>query len=406
MPVVLNSNNPGIPANAELLKIDNKPITDVFDYQFYNDCSKPRRFLISIKKKKKTIYLNPGEDIRLILEEPRYKGCENDCDYCFIKGLPRGLRRELYFKDDDYRLSFLFGNFLSLTNLTDKDIKRIKQLKLSPLYISVHSTDPDLRARLFKNERARLIIEQLKKLAEGNIQTHCQIVIIPDLTDGENLIRTISDLARLYPGVCSIGIVPVGRTKFLARISSINKKIALKIVKEVIQMHKNFKKRFKKNFVYLADEFFIRSGLSIPERDYYDDYCQYENGIGMVRQLIDEIDSLSHTNKISGRFLFVTGKLAFPYIEYLKEKLISKRADIDVISIENRFFGNSVTVSGLLAGNDIYKAVKDLKKKYDRVILPPNCINDKGRFLDDYRLNKIKYFISPYSIRELLLWLQ
>lgn len=406
MPIVIDSNDSRFPARSRILKINNHFINDIFDYQFYNDCSKPRRFLISIKDRQKTIFINPGEDVRLVLEDPGYKKCENNCDYCFIKGLPKGLRKELYFNDDDYRLSFLFGNFLSLTNLKDNDIKRIKELRLSPLYVSVHSTDPDLRTQLFKNKRAGLIMEQLKALCEGNIKVHCQIVVIPGITDGNNIIRTVNELARLYPNISSVGIVPVGKTKFFSSIPAVDKRLGLKIIDQAMKMHKKFKTRLKKGFVYLADEFFITSGTAIPEKEYYDDFCQYENGIGMVRQLLDEIKSLRPRNSIAGRFLFITGKLSYPYIEYLKEKLSSKRLNIDVVPVPNRFFGDSVTVSGLLTGNDIDVTIKKLHKRYDRIVLPPNCVNDNGRFLDDYKFEKLEYLVSPYSIKELLLWLQ
>ncbi len=406
MPRVLNSNDPRIPENAELISINNHEIFDIFDYYFYNDYSIRRRFLLKINKRRKVVRLNPGEKTHLVLEEPRYKICDNDCDYCFIKGLPGGLRKEVYFKDDDYRLSFLFGNFLSLTNLTDHEIERIKQLRLSPLYVSIHTSNPELRARLYKNERARLIMQQLKKLAEANIQVHCQIVVIPGLTDGENVKNTVNNLAELYPNVCSVGIVPVGRTKFLPRIPGLNKKQCLKIVKDMLQKHRFFRKKFNKGFVYLSDEFFIRSGLTIPERLYYDDFCQYENGIGMVRQMIDEIDSIKPKNRVGQKLLFVTAELAYPYVDYLKEKIASRKGNIDILKIKNRFFGNTVTVSGLLVGRDIHNAVIPLKKKYDLIVLPPNCVNDDGKFLDNYEISGINYFVSPYSIKELVLWLQ
>ncbi|MEO0094918.1 MAG: DUF512 domain-containing protein [candidate division WOR-3 bacterium] len=403
---VLNSTDSRIPIYARLLTIDKIPINDIFDYYFYNDPAKKRNLVFAINGSKKVISLNPGEDINIILEEPRYKKCENDCDYCFIKGLPAGLRKELYFRDDDYRLSFLFGNFLSLTNLTNEDIARIIKLRLSPLYVSVHTTNPILRSRLFKNKRAQLIIKQLKKLIEGNIKIHCQVVVIPGLTDGINIEKTVNDLFGLFPGVSSVGIVPVGKTKFLKKCSGVNKKLALKIVKDTNLMHLNFRKKVNRGFVYIADEFFIKAGIPIPERDYYDEFYQYENGIGMIRHLLDEVDSIQCPNKISGKFLFVTGELAYPYINYLKEKLASKKLIIDVLPVKNRFFGDMVTVSGLLTGNDIYNALRSTGKKYDRIILPPNCVNDNGKFLDDFDLNGINYIVSPYSIKELLLWLQ
>lgn len=400
------SNSPKIPEGAHLLKIDDHQITDLFDYHFYNDPAKKRRFTFSINGKKIIIHLKPGDDIKLTFEEPEYKSCENDCDYCFVRGLPEGLRKKLYFRDDDYRLSFLFGNFLSLTNITDIDIGRIIKLRLSPLYVSVHSTDSHLRARLFRNKKAQLILEQLKKLVEGNIQIHCQVVVIPGLTDGRNIENTVNDLSKLFPGVSSVGIVPVGRTKFLKNISGITKGSALKIVKSVYNMHKDFRKRFKKGFVYLADEFFIRSGIPIPERDYYDDFPQYENGIGMIRQLLNEIKEIKKRDRIYGRFLFVTGKLAYPYINYLKTKLNGKKLNIDVLCVKNKFFGESVTVSGLLVGKDIYEGTRSIQNRYDRIILPPNCVNTDGKFLDDFEINDSRFIVSPYSIKELFLWLQ
>ncbi len=403
---VLNSSDSRIPIYARLLTIDKNPINDIIDYYFYSDPTKKRNFVFAINGRKKAISLRPGEEIHLIIEEPRYKKCENDCDYCFIKGLPVGLRKELYFRDDDYRLSFLFGNFLSFTNLTNEDIERIISLRLSPLYVSVHTTNPSLRARLFKNKKAQFIIEQLKRLIDGNIQIHCQVVVIPGLTDGINIEKTVNDLFRLFPGVSSVGIVPVGRTKFLKKLPGISKRLALKIVRDTHLMHLNFKKKIARGFVYIADEFFIKAGVPIPGREYYDEFYQYENGIGMIRQLLDEIRTIKYQNKISGKFLFVTGELAYPYIRYLKAKLSNKNFHIDVLPVKNRFFGNTVTVSGLLTGNDIYNALRLIKKKYDRVILPPSCVNDNGKFLDNFELDGINYFVSPYSIKELLLWLQ
>uniref|UniRef100_A0A7C6AF34 DUF512 domain-containing protein n=1 Tax=candidate division WOR-3 bacterium TaxID=2052148 RepID=A0A7C6AF34_UNCW3 len=403
---VVNSNHPEIPKDAQLLMIDKNPINDIFDYHFYNDPTKRRKFLFTINKKKKVIPLNRGEDIQLILEEPQYKKCENDCDYCFVKGLPEGLRKELYFRDDDYRLSFLFGNFLSLTNLTDDDIARIKKLRFSPLYVSVHTTNLSLRSRLFKNKNARLVIDQLKKLIEGDIKIHCQVVVIPKITDGINIEKTVNDLFRLYPGVSSVGIVPVGRTRFLKKLPGINKRLAQQIVRDTNLMHINFRKKLKRGFVYIADEFFIRAGYPIPEKIYYDEFYQYENGIGMIRQLLDEIDSMKYPKNISGKFLFVTGKLAYPYVNYLKNRLADKKFQIDVLPVKNRFFGDTVTVSGLLTGKDIYNALRLMKKNYDRIVFPPNCVNDNGKFLDDFELDGVNYIVAPYSIKELLLWLQ
>ncbi|MEO0161018.1 MAG: DUF512 domain-containing protein [candidate division WOR-3 bacterium] len=403
---VLYASDPRIGKGALLLKINRNAIYDIFDYYFHNDNSKIRKLLFLKNGVKKSIYLKPGEELSCIFEEPKYQSCNNDCNYCFVKGLPKGLRPELYFRDDDYRLSFLFGNFISLTNLKDADISRIKRLKLSPLYVSVHTTDPALRARLFKNQKARQVLEQLKKLVEGNIQIHCQIVVIPGLTDGINLSKTVQDLSELYPGVNSVGIVPVGRTKFLRHLPMVNKKIARIIIYEMNRMQQDLRKRFNRGFVYLADEFFIQAGLAIPERSYYDDFPQYENGIGMVRELLDEIAALPNPGRLHGKFLLITGELAYPYIKRLKFRLNNKKLKLDVLPIKNKFFGDTITVSGLLVGQDIQEAINEVGRRYDRIILPPNCVNDKGKFLDDFELKSKQIIIAPYSIKELLLWLQ
>ena len=227
---IIHSDDARIPNSARLLSINNHKIDDFLEYQFYNDITNTRKILIENKGVKKEVVFEPDEKIAIELEEPVYRQCENNCDFCFINGLPKGLRKKLYFKDDDYRLSFLLGNFLSLTNISKHDIQRIGRLKLSPLYVSVHTTDAELRRRLFKNDKAGLIMQYLSSLIDNNIKIHCQIVVIPHITDGANLIKTITDLSTLYPGVSSIGVVPVGRTKYANNIPMVSEKLAQKTI--------------------------------------------------------------------------------------------------------------------------------------------------------------------------------
>jgi len=408
MPKVISSLDNRIPIGSQLLKINNHHIEDFLDYQFYNDSSKTRQILLQIDGIIKSIALKSQEKIDIKLEEPRYRHCENDCYFCFIKGLPKDLRKELYFRDDDYRLSFLFGNFLSLTNLHDHHIRRIARLRLSPLYISVHTTNRTLRQRIFKNKKAGMIMDQLSTLVELNIKLHCQIVLIPGINDGKELIETIYDLAKLYPGVESIGIVPVGKTRYLKGIASVSRNLARETIKAVTKIHLEFRKKYNKGIVYLADEFYIKAGLSIPKSSYYDDFPQYENGIGMTRQFIDEISSIRGIKKLKkGRFLMLTGELAFSFVDLLKGHLSnSKIIEIDVVVVKNFLFGNYVTVSGLIGGNDFQRVINSIDKKYDRIILPPNCVNDAGRFIDNVELDDKRIIVAPYRIKEFLKCLQ
>jgi putative radical SAM enzyme (TIGR03279 family) len=404
---VITSQDSRIPENATLMTIDNQEIEDVLEFRFYNDVTRLRKILIDTGRGKKYIIFKPHEQLMIDVEEPRYRTCENNCHFCFVNGLPKGLRKELYFRDDDYRLSFLFGNFLSLTNLSTADISRIARLKLSPLYVSVHTTDSRMRAQLFQNEKAGLIMNQLSSLIDNNIRLHCQIVVIPGVTDGACLIKTITDLSELYPGVCSIGVVPVGKTKYLKGVSLISMTLVKEIVDSVENLRNTFKKKFKKGIVYCADEFYIKADYPIPNTRYYEDFPQYGNGIGMARMFIDEMKSLNKIKKVKGEILILTGKLASPFLAMLKAKLTQLKGNsIDVLEVENQFFGNSVTVSGLISADDFAKTIRSLKKQYARIVLPPNCVNDSGKFIDDRLLNDEKVIISPNSIKELLTCLQ
>jgi len=398
---IITSKDPRIPNRAQLLSINNQPVEDFLEFNFYDDVAKTRKISVESNGIRKEIIFKPDKKILIEFEAPKYRQCENNCDFCFVNGLPKGLRRELYFRDDDYRLSFLFGNFLSLTNINKKDISRIGRLRLSPLYISVHTTDPVLRKKVFKNEKAALIMKQLQALIDQNVNLHCQVVVMPHITDGKNLIRTIRDLSNLYPGVSSIGIVPVGRTRYLKDIALVPKIMAEEIILIVENLHKDFRKKYKRGMVYLADEFFIKTGYAIPETSYYDDFPQYENGVGMARVFIDEVRSLSRIRKVKGKNVILTGKLALPFLNMLKTKL-----NIDIVAVDNYFFGNSVTVSGLIGANDIARTIRNLGEKYDHLILPPNCVNDQGKFIDNKIISDRRIIVSPVSIKGLIKCLQ
>jgi len=402
---VIGSKDKRIPIDSILTTINDQRVDDLLEFQFYNDTSKPRQILIKLNGKIRRLVYKPHQPVAISLQPPRYRQCTNHCDFCFINGLPKHLRKELYFRDDDYRLSFLFGNFLSLTNITESDIKRIGRLRLSPLYVSVHTTNPKLRTKLFKNEKAGLILQSLRALADNDIRIHCQIVVIPGITDGKNLIRTIEELGQLYPAVASIGIVPVGKTKHIKRIPGVSKRIAESTILIGRRFHSRFRKKYQCGIVYLADEFFIKIGYPIPDRHYYGDFPQYENGIGMVRTLLDEIKRLKKIKKSKGKNLLLTSVSAFPYMKTLSEKL-APNILIDIKTVENDFFGKTVTVSGLITAHDIQQKINKIADHYDRIILPPNCVNDYNRFLDDGEIADERVLIAPHSIKELLTCLQ
>lgn len=402
---ITSSREKKIPAGARLAMIDDRPIDDFLEFEFYNDTGKSRSVLIEYNGTARRVVYDAGQKIAITLEPPDYCQCENDCHFCFINGLPGSLRQELYFRDDDYRLSFLFGNFLSLTNVGPAEISRIGRLRLSPLYVSVHTTDPVLRARLFKNRDAALINERLKALADENIRMHCQIVVMPGMTDGQSLTRTIDDLGRLHPAVASIGVVPVGRTRYAPLVRLVSRAQSRSIIRTVQALHEGFRRKTGRGLVYLADEFFVKAGLPMPERAYYDDLPQYENGIGMVRIFLEETEHIKKARKKKGKYLMLTGASAYPFLQHLKARF-EPEIEIDIESVANRFFGRTVTVSGLLCGQDLNRAIARRGRSYDRVILPPNSVNDDGQFLDGCKISDGHAIIAPATMRELIKCLQ
>lgn len=409
MVTVERSQDARIPEQSQLVSINDHSIDDFLEFEFYNDRARPRQVIVALHGRTQRIAFRPEENIPVTLQAPEYRTCSNNCAFCFINGLPVGLRNSLYVRDDDYRLSFVFGNFLSLTNITNEDIARIARLRLTPLYVSIHTTDSELRIAMFKNERAGLIMEQLRSLIRHKITLHCQIVVIPGLNDHGHLSNSITDLGALYPGVDSIGIIPVGRTRHAPAYRLATTAQAVEIVNLVAARQREFRTLHGRGIVYAADEFFIKSGFDIPPSPYYDGMPQIENGIGMVRSFLDEISELRSRRTIKGRVLLVTSQYATPYVAMLRERLIRNRMiaveNIDICTIENVFFGPTVTVSGLLGAGDIDRSVRPHAHLYDRIVLPPNCTNDDDEFIDSGRVAG-DIFVAPRSVKELVQWLQ
>lgn len=386
-----------------LLKIDGKEIRDYIDYQYGIAAD---FFVLTVEKADGEIWeieieKDADESIGLVFDDiifDQLKLCKNNCLFCFVRQQPGGLRKSLLLKDDDYRFSFLQGSFITLTNLKEEDFKRIVDYNLSPLYISVHTTNPALRVEMMKNPQAGRIMEQLKYLAERGISYHTQLVLCPGYNDGTELDRSIKDLISLYPNVLSIGVVPVGLTEhrfnlpFLEKYTNSSAKESLAQVKE---WQKKIKDLYGKNILYAADEFYFLANDSIPPVEEYHDFCQLENGIGLTRLLWEEFASLSLPESIPVKTVgLITGilgnKALAPIVNRLQE---IPGLDIYTIPVENEFFGSSVTVTGLLTGQDIINKIKQLSNKPEYIIIPDIVLNPVGLFLDNLTvLDLIKEF--------------
>ena len=402
----------GVLPGDELQKINSRPIRDIIDFCFYSAddnlrlCFRRRGGLKTFRIGKRT------RDLGLTFYPDRIKGCGSRCIFCFVDQLPRGLRKSLYFKDEDFRLSFLKGNFITLTNTSGKDINRIITQRLSPLYISVHTVKEELRKKMLDNPKTPQILPLIRKLTDGRIELHTQIVLCPGINDGEYLEESIEALSNFYPYVRSIAIVPVGLTKFrkgLFTVKAVNKAVALKTIRSVRKYQSDFQKKYRCNLVYLADEFFLLAGLDIPHAKYYDEFWQIENGVGLLRKFLDDFKKdkgkLPLTLKRKLHLTLITGSLAYSYIKKVADKLNQiKNLKVSAVAVENRFLGKSVTVSGLLAGKDIISSLKQRKDSGQAVILPPDCLNYQGRFLDDLRIMdmeksiKRKILLGSYNI--------
>ena len=317
------------------------------------------------------------------------KRCHNNCVFCFVYQHPKGVRRELLIKDDDYVFSFVHGNFITLTNLSDADFQRILDERLSPLYVSVHATDPEVRVRLMKNPKSGLIMKQIDRLAEAAIEMHTQLVICPGINDGAILTKSIEELAARYPHVKTIAVVPVGLTKHRGRLPQLRtftREDAVAALAEVERLERDYLKRHKTRVVFAADEMYVLAGAAIPAAKAYEGFPQLENGIGMLRSTMDRwmkgVDDILPRNGARERVAVVTGTSAASMLERLIQERPPAGVDASLCVVTNEYFGDTVTVSGLLVGEDIERALR-AHGPVDRVLLPPNCLKEREIFLDD-----------------------
>lgn len=398
----------GIEVNDVLLSINGTPIDDIIDYKFL---AGDEEILLEIEKPNGEVWeyeieKEYGENLGLEFEGgimDKAKSCSNKCMFCFIDQLPKGMRQTLYFKDDDSRLSFLQGNFVTLTNMKDEDIDRIIRYKISPINISVHTTNPELRVKMLKNRFAGAIMDRLKKLRDAEIEMHAQIVCIPNVNNGEELRKTVLDLYELHPYVKNVAVVPVGVTKFrdnLPHVDTFTKETSKNEILMIQDLQKRFIEETGAPFVRLSDEFYIVSGLDVPSEEFYSEYEQLEDGVGMIRYYREVVErSIEFLDSNSrGSFSMVTGELAYNEIKKSADLIMkhNPNIEIDVYKITNNFFGNTITVAGLLTGTDIIDQLKG-KIKTDYLIMPNNMFR-KGYelgpadmiMLDDLRIEDLE----------------
>lgn len=393
----------GLEPGDKILSINDCEIQDIFDYQFYIE----EEFLsILVRSRDGEEYIleiekGEEEDLGVAFKESlmdEYHSCSNKCVFCFIDQMPPGMRDTLYFKDDDSRLSFLQGNYITLTNMKMEDIDRVIRYHLAPINISVHTTNPELRCEMLHNRFAGDIMEKIGRFADAGIEMNSQIVLCKDINDKEELDRTLSDLSQFYPAMGSISVVPIGVTKYregLRQIETYDKESSKEVLKQIRGWQDRFKKEFGSCFVHASDEWFIMAEEEIPEADYYEGYGQLENGVGMIRLLIDEVeDALSEVDGDSRvrEVSIATAKLAYPTIVSLARKVEEKfpQIKIHVYCIINHFFGEKITVSGLLTGQDIIAQLEG-KTLGEALYLPVNVLKaDEDIFLDDITLDEMK----------------
>lgn len=389
----------GLKRGDIILSINGMKIRDAIDLLFYGN---EPLLKMKVKRNNRTIEIlierKEIRDLGIKVNAFPVKRCRNKCIFCFVNQLPKGLRKTLYIKDDDYRLSFLYGNFITLTNLSEEDRLRIKEQHLSPLYISVHHTDRKKRNILLGNPDAPDILREIKDLAQAKITMHCQIVLCPGYNDGEDLKKTIQDLSRLYPHVESIAVVPAGLTRYnKGPLRPVTKEDALKAIEIIETMDRRLKKRYGRHLVHAADELYIKAEIPIPEPKRYEGFPQFENGVGLISLFMENRKSLKRPSRIpQKRLITFTGESFYPFLQTFFEELKTEwNLSLELFMIKNKFFGETVTVTGLLTGRDIIEGIADKVGRGDCLLIPDVTTKDGGdEFLDGLTIKDISKALS------------
>lgn len=395
----------GIEPGDQILSVNKSKIKDVFDYRFLTT----EEYLeVEVLKASGEVWeieieKEEYEDLGIEFDDPMLddaKSCTNNCIFCFIDQLPKGMRDTLYFKDDDTRLSFMMGNYVTLTNMKEEEIDRIIKYRMSPINVSVHTTNPDLRVKMLKNRFAGNILERIKKLTDAGITVNCQIVLCRDVNDGEELDRTLSDLSCFFPGVYSISVVPVGITRHresLYDLRPYGKQASLEVIERIEKWQRDLLDKYNSRVVYIADEFYIMAEQDLPSFDDYEDFPQIENGVGLISMLQYEVSE--YLNSIKGNSVknqkrkvsIATGTSPVKYIRKLCDNLSKLfNIEINVYPIRNVFFGENVTVTGLLTGQDIIEQLKDKDLGEELLISSSMLRSGEEVLLDDLTISDLE----------------
>ncbi|QIZ70085.1 TIGR03279 family radical SAM protein [Oxynema aestuarii] len=396
----------GLEPGDAIVAIDRQPPRDLIDYQFL--CAEEFLELQILDAKGKTHYIeiekDYDEDLGLEFETALFDGliqCNNRCPFCFIDQKPPGMRNTLYLKDDDYRLSFLYGSYLTLTNITEKEWQRIEQMRLSPLYVSVHATEADIRTRLLKNPRAALILDQLQWFQERRLQIHAQVVVCPGINDGIHLDRTLQDLAKFgggeIPAVVSAAVVPVGLTRFRPpedELIPVSPEKAREVIEQVRRWQAQFRDRLGSTFAWLADEWFLIAGEDLPPASEYEDYPQIGNGVGSIRQFLEAFDrasvALPKAIAPSRCLTWVVGNAVERAFEPICDRLNRVEGlQVRMVALNSNFWGQSMSVTGVLTGQDLLEGLQD-RGLGDGLLLPDVMLKQgETRFLDDLTVEQL-----------------
>ncbi|MCF6462726.1 DUF512 domain-containing protein [Clostridium sp. Cult1] len=406
----------GIEPKDILLSINGEKVKDIIDYKFLISDDYVE---VEIEKETGEVWIleiekDYDEDLGIEFTNPlidKARSCRNKCIFCFIDQLPPNMRETLYFKDDDSRLSFLQGNFITLTNMSDEEIDRIIKYRLSPINVSVHTTNPELRIKMLNNKNAGKILSTLRRFKEADIRVNCQIVLVPQVNDDKELVRTLKDLSSLYPSVESVAVVPVGLTRFrdnLHKIIPFNKESAMELLNLIRDEQSKFMNEIGTRFVFASDEFYAITDEPLPKYGEYEGFPQLENGVGLLKtfehSVDEELSSIDEKITLNNKYIIATGTLAEGFMNKIKNKILKKfiGLELKVIAIENNFFGKSITVSGLVTGQDIISQLEDYKD-VDGIIIPKSMLRTESNvFLDDLTIkdieNRLKVKIIPVEV--------
>jgi putative radical SAM enzyme (TIGR03279 family) len=385
----------GLCSGDLLLSVNSHKLHDVIDFIFYS-ADESLTMEIMRDGKKLTLPVDRSECSEFGMDFKPFKimTCRNNCIFCFVKQLPKGLRKTLYVKDEDYRMSFLYGNYITLSNLREEDKKRIVEQKLSPLYISVHSTNTSLRNKLLGNPKNPDILKELKFFADNKIRFNVQIVLCPGVNDGKELRQTLAGLYKFYPYLLSAAVVPVGLTMHRKQqIMPVQKEDAEDALRIIESFQKRFLKKHGNPIIYAADELYLKAGQPFPPLKEYGELHQIENGVGMVPLFLGRAKKLkpSKTPLTKKKFLTFTGMSFYPFLKKFVDRL-SEREGIrtDVLAVENKFFGPSITVAGLLTGRDVIKSALGSTNEHEAILVPDVVLNNDNIFLDNISLHDVE----------------